>query len=106
MAERDLERRELGGALTIRYSEVADGLYGPVTDAPPLTHAFDYDIGNNMIYFGRAAMGASKAAAVWQIRKFIYASTAVDANLLDTLHAGGNTNFDYVWNDRASLSYS
>jgi len=106
MAELDLERRELGGSVTIRYSEVASGKYGPVTDAPPLTHAFDYDAGNNMIYFGRAAMGASKAAAVWQIRKFVYASTAADANLLDTLHASGNTNFEHIWNNRAALSYS
>jgi len=106
MSQLDLERRELGGSVTIRYTDVSPSAYGPVTEAAPLTHAFDYDAGNNMIYFGRAAMGASKAAAVWQIRKFVYASTAADANLLDTLWAGGTTSFTKVWNDRAGLSYS
>ncbi len=106
MADLDLQRREVGGTVTIRYTDVAPSIYAPVTEAAALTHAFDYDAGNNMIYFGRAAMGSAKSAAVWQIRKFVYASTAANANLLDTQWAGGIQSFTNVWNNRASLSYS
>jgi len=106
MSEVDLQRREVGGTVTIRYTDVAPSVYAPVTESAALTHAFDYDIGNNMIYFGRAAMGSSKSAAVWQIRKFVYASTTANANLLDTQWAGGTPSFTNAWTARASISYS
>jgi hypothetical protein len=47
---------------------------------------------------GKAVPGASNAAAVWKIRRF-------DAGGNDSW-AGGNANYDKVWNDRATLTYS
>ena len=67
------------------------------------TTALDYDTNGNLIYFGKAGRGASKAAAVWNIVRLTY-----DANsqLTDMQWADGNALFDNVWDDRAGLSYS
>ena len=64
--------------------------------------SLDYDIDNNLIYQGRAVPGSSKAAAVWQIRKFTYVGT----NLVDIQWADGDTNFDNIWNNRAIINYA
>ncbi len=52
-------------------------------------------------YVGKAAIGSSDAAAVWQIQKL---ETVGD--LFSVSWAGGDALFDKVWNDRASLIYS
>lgn len=54
----------------------------------------------SITYIGNAAMGADAAAAVWQIKRLDATSGLIK------LWADGNDNFDNVWNDRASLSYS
>lgn len=53
-----------------------------------------------IIYIGRASPSASTSDAVWRISRV---DTSVD---LEVLFADGNGNYDNVWNDRASLSYS
>lgn len=54
----------------------------------------------NIIYIGEAATGSSQAGALWKITK-------LDVNtLLDVTYADGNDNYDNVWNNRESLSYS
>lgn len=51
-------------------------------------------------YVGTAAAGSSEASAVWQIKK-------IDStNPLSIRWADGNGNYDNVWTNRASLSYS
>jgi len=50
-------------------------------------------------YVGQATPGTAEAAAVWQVKRITNATTTV-------LFADGNANFDNVWNNRASLSYS
>ena len=67
------------------------------------TVALDYNASGNLIYFGKAAKGTSKAAAAWAIASLSYDA---DSNLTDIQWAAGNTRFDNVWNDRTSLSYS
>lgn len=54
----------------------------------------------NVVYLGKAPIGASKAGAVWQIAKLDTTSGT------EKTWADGNDNFDNVWNNRASLSYS
>lgn len=51
-------------------------------------------------YVGKAFPGTSTAAALWKIFKLDATSG------LSLKHADGNANFDNVWDNRASLSYS
>lgn len=66
-----------------------------------LTKALDYS-GANLVYLGSAVPGTLKSAAGWRITRYTYSGT----NLTDIQYAGGSTDFTYVWNDRASYSYS
>lgn len=50
-------------------------------------------------YIGLAAPGTAESAAAWQIRRENDTSGNVD-------WADGDTDFDNVWDDRASLTYS
>ena len=52
-------------------------------------------------YVGEAAAGSSEGSAVWRIQRIV--SSGAD---LTITFADGNTNFDNVWTNRASLSYS
>lgn len=69
---------------------------------PRYSVAVEYNGDGNVLYFGRALPGSAKSSAVWQVRKFTYSGQ----NLTDVQWADGNTKYDNVWNDRASLSYS
>lgn len=53
-------------------------------------------------YLGQADPGSSTAAAAWRIQKLTF---GVDGDL-SSQWADGNSNFDNVWDNRASLSYS
>lgn len=59
------------------------------------------DASGSITYIGEATPTSTASDAVWQI-------TRVDdsTNPVTVLYAGGNSNFDKVWNNRASLSYS
>jgi len=46
---------------------------------------------------GKAAPGASDASAVWQIQRFDASGSG--------RFAGGNANYDKIWNNRGALSY-
>lgn len=53
-------------------------------------------------YIGLASPGTATSAASWQIRKLTYSGT----NVTELNFADGNLNFDNVWDDHATLSYS
>lgn len=55
---------------------------------------------STVIYVGAADPGALDSAAVWQIVKFDTTTGVVQT------FADGNDNFDNVWDNRVSLSYS
>lgn len=55
-----------------------------------------------LAYFGKAGVGASESAAVWQIKKIVY-GTDGDINVY---WADGDAAFDNVWSNRAALSYT
>lgn len=57
-------------------------------------------VSSTLFYVGEATFAASTSASIWRIRK-IDTSTGVDVKWAD-----GNSNFDNVWDNRASLSYS
>ena len=65
--------------------------------------ALDYNAGGDMIYQGTADPGTAKSAALWRIAKFTYDGSS---NLTDIQMADGYLNYDNIWNDRVSLSYS
>ncbi len=58
--------------------------------------------GNSLLHLGIAPPGTGSSDAKWRIREYTYAGGSV----VSILFADGNLNFDNVWNDRASLSYS
>jgi len=76
-----------------------------ISSEPPfqaIQKAYDYDVNSNMIYEGWAHPGALTTDAVWAIKKNVFVGT----NLVQELWAGGNTNYDKVWANRASLIYA
>lgn len=58
------------------------------------------DEGATYMYLGYAQPGTSEAASEWRISRF-----TLD-NVSGMQWADGDTSFDNVWNDRASLIYS
>lgn len=71
--------------------------------ALPKTTVFDYDANSNLVYIGKAAIGTAKASALWQIKKLL---CDANGNLTDMQFANGSETYEYVWNNRASYSYS
>lgn len=59
-------------------------------------------VDDTTIYVGAARAGTAASAALWQIRRLTVAGTASVA----IEWADGNTDYDNVWDNRASLSYS
>ncbi|MCF8145686.1 MAG: hypothetical protein K9N21_17380 [Deltaproteobacteria bacterium] len=68
-----------------------------------LTRLIEYDGSNLALYQGRAPPGTPTSAAASQIRKFLY-----DGSKNETARkfAGGTNDYNQVWGDRATLSYS
>lgn len=69
----------------------------------PFTTALAFDGSNNPIYIGSALQGSAKSASVWQIRKLTYDGSN---NVTDIQFANGSPDYNAIWNNRASLSYS
>lgn len=59
--------------------------------------------GGNPVYIGRAAAGTATSAAAWQVQKLTY---DVDGNVTAIQFAGGTNDYNQVWDDRATLTYS
>ncbi len=68
---------------------------------PALLHTLLDDAGGNALYIGRAAPGIPTTEAAWEIRKLLTLG-----NNLEILWADGDGNYDNIWDNRASLSYS
>jgi len=62
----------------------------------------DYDSDNNLIYLGIAKIGEATSAAGWQVRRLTWTS----GNLTAIEWADGDFEFDNVWDDRTTGSYS
>lgn len=67
----------------------------------PLALKFD-NSADPIAYKGEATAGTAASAASWRISRI---TSQVDGSV-DIVWADGNTSFDNVWNNRASLSYS
>lgn len=58
-------------------------------------------VGETVIYKGEAVPGSLTSASVWRVRKL----TLTGDDVAETW-ADGDSNFDNVWDERVSLSYS
>ena len=59
------------------------------------------DVSASLTYIGEAPTGASPGQAVWRISRI---QTVGSETIIQ--YANGNTNWNSVWDDRASLAYS
>lgn len=58
-------------------------------------------VSSSLVYIGEAAISVTQAAAFWKIKRITTTGSIVQIEWAD-----GNEDYDNVWNDRASLSYS
>ncbi len=56
---------------------------------------------STITYIGKATIGSATSSAVWQIQKI-----SVSGNVTSFEFADGDDNFDNIFDNRASLSYS
>jgi hypothetical protein len=75
---------------------------GPIPEGDEVLAKRVNFIGEDIIYKGEAPVGTLDAASFWRIRKILI---AVDGDVTETW-ANGNANYDKVWNDHASYTYS
>lgn len=59
----------------------------------------EYD--SSTTYVGYAALGASTASAVWQIKKIVKNGTVTTFTFAD-----GDDRYDNIWDNRTALTYS
>ena len=59
------------------------------------------EVSAGLIYMGESAPGADAARPIWRITRI-----TVTGSITKIEFAGGNTAWNSVWNDRASLTYS
>ena len=70
--------------------------------ATPTRSSIRYDeVSSVLSYVGDAAFNQSEASAVWRIKRIQTTGTVLKIEWAD-----GNDNFDNIWANRASLSYS
>lgn len=103
------EAQELAQQLVGQVSELRDRLSELSRRLDTLMASQDYAtqldqdaITPTVAYFGRAVPGSLTSAAVWQIKKLDF---GVDGDVAVTW-ADGDADFNNVWDNRASLSYS
>jgi len=58
------------------------------------------EVDANTAYLGVAAIDSNSAEPVWQIKKLDYTTGVI------IRWADGNANFDNVWDDRATITYT
>jgi len=76
-----------------------------VADVIPtqFTTRLDTISSTSVTYVGKAGIGVSTSDPVWQIQKL---DESGSPETLVITWADGNTNFDNVWDDRVTLTYS
>ncbi len=75
-------------------------LITPTTTSPTRLTAID-EANSSVTYIGFAKLGSLASAGVWQIFRIQKTGTVT---LIQ--YADGNTRYDNVWDDRASLTYT
>lgn len=96
-AGKDVQRMKLGYGADGAYMDLDER---PATDASILAARVDEAPGG-VTYVGTAAAGALPGAATWRIKRLTESGGDVTVEWAD-----GDTDYDNIWNDRASLTYS
>lgn len=88
---------------------LSPGLQGPpgppgtVTTEEAIVYSKRIDfINDNLLYRGEAEVGSSEASALWRIRKI---TIGIDGDIVETW-ASGSADFNKIWADRATYTYS
>lgn len=58
-----------------------------------------WEVSGSYVYLGEAAPSSAEGSAVWRIQRITTSTGKIE-------YADGNSEFDNVWSNRASLSYS
>jgi hypothetical protein len=69
-------------------------------NAAPMLKILTDEVGPTYNYYGWAQLGTQSSASAWRIMRL------TNGTLGAVEFADGNTNFDNIWDNRASLSYS
>ena len=70
--------------------------------AVPIRSRLEFDAASSTTnYVGEAAFNVATSAPFWRIKRLSYTSGSISIDWAD-----GNDNFDNVWDNRTSLSYS
>ncbi|KKU98311.1 MAG: hypothetical protein UY28_C0004G0049 [Candidatus Amesbacteria bacterium GW2011_GWB1_48_13] len=72
-------------------------------DRDNLTQCFEYTASGDVLYWGLAQPGSLKNKPQWQILKYIYSQPKQTS---DIQWADGDSEFNNVWDNRATLNYS
>lgn len=92
----------VGGAwVKMSWAAFSAVIAGTMDMGTPLSRRSDF-VGTDVIYIGEAAPGAVETDSVWRIRKFTFSP---DGDSIE-VWAGGSPDFNQVWSDRATLTYS
>lgn len=83
-------------------SDIASAMSGLAISTQDFAIRID-DAGSGIVYIGKAVVGASQASSVWKILRVTESGSPLDTSIE---YADGNSNYDNVWDNRASLSYS
>ena len=83
---------------------IVDNFTGTPLEGKGLTIELDYagGPGDSPVYVGYAQPGILTSDPSWKIMRLDYNGS----NIIRRLWANGNTKFDYVWDDRATYSFS
>lgn len=90
------------GVLSIDDNGASITIDGTVT-ANPTDYIREIDTDGSNLYVGYAVPGTATSSASWKIKRIVSSGTPTDYS---ARFADGNTNFDNIWDNRASLSYS
>lgn len=84
------------------------GRAGGLTTGQPFKFTKDVEetvavdaVSSSVTYIGVAKIGTATSSATWQISK-----VNVSGTVTSLTYADGNDNYDNIWDNRASLSYS
>lgn len=78
------------------------GATGTTEEEVAYAKRIDFESDSTIVYKGEAQPGAVDSAAVWRIHRLVLNS---EFDVVQTW-ADGDANFDNIWDDRLSLSYS
>ncbi len=84
---------EVNGKIAINVKVLEDNTY---------TQRMAYTSMGLPEYVGLATAGTATSAVSWQIKKLVYTGT----NVTSVIWADGDINFDNIWDNHSSLSYS